>query len=110
MKQPKHITLNGFNYTEDSKCPACSGEQDTGGRLVFRKRTNWFLKCKKCKYSVQSERAIHRQALYFKKKQDAQLGIKSKWKSRPKKKLKITKEDRETIRKFLELKKKTKHN
>jgi len=27
----KGIELNGTKYTEDSKCPSCSSEVDTGG-------------------------------------------------------------------------------
>ena len=86
MKQPKYITLNGSTYTEGSRCPACSAEKDTGGRLEFKKRTNWYLKCFKCRYTVHGERAKNKQALYVKKKRDANLGIRTKWKGRIKKK------------------------
>ena len=69
----KTITLNGTTYKEDSKCPSCSGERDTGGRLELKKRTNYFLKCIKCKYTVKSEKVINKQLSYLKKKQDKLL-------------------------------------
>jgi len=34
------------------KCPACSSERDKGGRLIAKKKTQWYLKCLRCKWSV----------------------------------------------------------
>lgn len=76
MNKKKTLYLNGIRYKEEDKCPACSSERDTGGRLQLHKRTNYFLKCRKCKYSVKSERTINQQLGYLKKKQDKQLGLK----------------------------------
>ena len=52
----KGIDLNGIVYREDSKCPSCSSERDTGGRMKLKKRTRVFLKCEKCKYSILGEK------------------------------------------------------
>jgi len=52
----KGITLNGTTYRENSRCPSCSGERDTGGRLKLYKRKRDFLKCEKCKYSILGEK------------------------------------------------------
>jgi len=89
-KPPQVIKLNGTIYREDSKCPACSGERDTGGRLEFRKRKNWFLKCRKCKYAVHSDRVKLQQEKWRKKKFDRKIVILQST-HRKKKKLKITK-------------------
>ncbi len=51
----KGIELNGIRYREESKCPSCSSERDTGGRMKLKKRARYFLKCEKCKYSILGE-------------------------------------------------------
>lgn len=107
-KKPLYITLNGTRYTEESKCPACSGERDTGGKLEFKKRTNWFLKCIKCKYVIHSERVKLKQELYRKKRNDRKLQI-VQTEKRKKKKLKITRADKKRIALFLK-KRKAVHN
>lgn len=71
----KGIYLNGTRYYEQDRCPSCSSERDTGGRLELKKRTNYFLKCAKCKYTVKSEKAINKQLSYLKKKQDKAIGL-----------------------------------
>lgn len=48
----------GVTYTEEDKCPACSNEVDKGGRLKAKRRTRWFLKCDRCRYSVLSEKTV----------------------------------------------------
>lgn len=66
----KSIYLNGTRYLEEDKCPSCSSERDTGGRLELKKRTNYFLKCRKCKYVVKSDRTINKQLAYYQKRKD----------------------------------------
>ena len=72
----KGISINGTRYFEDSNCPSCSSEVDNGGRLELKKLKNFFLKCKKCKYSIKSERVINKQLSYLKKRRDKQVGLK----------------------------------
>jgi uncharacterized Zn finger protein len=50
----KGIELNGTRYYEESKCPSCSSERDTGGRLKLHFRKRAFLRCEKCKYTILS--------------------------------------------------------
>ena len=100
MKQPKHIYLNGIAYTTNSKCPACSGERDTGGRLEFRKKKNYYLHCSKCKYSIHSQRAKLKQEKYRAAQHDRNLGI-IQTPKRKRKKLKVTKADKQRIRRYL---------
>jgi uncharacterized Zn finger protein len=57
----KGIDLNGIRYREGSKCPSCSSEVDTGGRLELKKIKNYFLKCKKCKYVIRSKKVRDKQ-------------------------------------------------
>jgi tRNA(Ile2) C34 agmatinyltransferase TiaS len=53
-KEFKGIEINGIRYQEDSKCPCCSSEVDNGGRMKLHRRTRFFLKCERCKYSILS--------------------------------------------------------
>ena len=70
MYKEKTITLNGFKYQQDSKCPACSSEVDKGGRLQLKKRVNYFLTCNNCKYTIKSARAVNKQENYMQRRRD----------------------------------------
>ena len=74
-KKMTTITLNGVSYQEGSKCPACSSERDTGGRLVLHKRKHFYLTCKKCRYTVRTEKAINQQISYLHRLADKKVGI-----------------------------------
>jgi len=54
------ITIRRGNteYKEEDKCPSCSSEVDKGGRMKAKKRTRWYLKCDKCKYTLVSEKTL----------------------------------------------------
>jgi len=54
------ITIRRGNtvYKEEDRCPCCSSEVDKGGRLKAKKRTRWYLKCDRCRYSLVSEKTI----------------------------------------------------
>lgn len=67
MKKFKGIELNGFRYYEGSKCPACSSERDTGGRMELKKRARHFLKCNKCKYTILGKQTREKQERYIAK-------------------------------------------
>lgn len=64
----KGIVLNGIRYTEGSRCISCSSEVDKGGRFELKKRTRFFLKCNKCKYSILGEKTRIKQERYIAKK------------------------------------------
>ena len=55
------IEVNGFWYSEGSKCPSCSSEKDRGGRFKLLKRVRPFLKCELCKYSIKSKKTTNSQ-------------------------------------------------
>jgi len=57
----KGIELNGTRYNKDSKCPSCSIERDSGGRLELKKIKNFFLKCNLCKYVIRTKKVVERQ-------------------------------------------------
>ena len=61
------IELNGFRYSEGSKCIACSSEVDKGGRLELKKRARHFLKCNKCAYTILSKQTREKQERYIAK-------------------------------------------
>ncbi len=57
----------GNVYYEEGKCPACSSEVDKGGRLQAHKRTNYYLKCERCKYTIHSTRSLEKKIAKAKK-------------------------------------------
>lgn len=69
------ITIDryGSRYTEGGKCPACSNEIDTGGRLKRQKRKYFFLKCAKCKYTIHATVHYEKKVKYLKKQSDKDL-------------------------------------
>jgi len=59
------VTRNGTRYFVGSKCPACSVERDTGGRLEHKTNEKRFaLICAKCLYVVRSEREMLKRRTY----------------------------------------------
>lgn len=69
------ITRFGRVFEKGGKCPACSSSRDTGGRLELKKRKNFYLKCKKCKYAVKSEKVILAQIAKVQKLHDKEYKI-----------------------------------
>lgn len=65
----------GNVYYEQGKCPACSSEQDKGGRLQAHKRTNYYLKCDRCKYTIHSTKALQKKENYAMKLHKKRSGI-----------------------------------
>lgn len=69
---PQKLERYGVIYYTESKCPACSGEKDNGGRLKGYKRKFFYLKCDRCKYTIKSTNAIEKQEYQVKKYYDKQ--------------------------------------
>lgn len=63
----------GKAFTEGGKCPACSGERDTGGKLQLRQRKNIYLKCNKCRYTIKTEKAALEQEKRLRRIRDKKL-------------------------------------
>lgn len=61
----RSLELNGTNYYEGSKCPACSSEVDKGGRMKIKKRKRLFLKCDYCSYTILSKETVNKKEKYF---------------------------------------------
>jgi len=67
------------NYHEQQKCPACSSERDKGGRLIAKKKKNWYLSCSNCRYSITQSKVQDKNAVYQKKRRDKRLFSKKGW-------------------------------
>lgn len=65
----------GVRYCEEQKCPACSSENDKGGRLKVVRRKNVFLKCDLCRYAIQSDRVVAQKERFIKRYLDKQKDI-----------------------------------
>jgi hypothetical protein len=89
-QQPQYLQLNGVKYQEGSKCPACSSEVDKGGRLHFKQKKNWYLKCERCKYLIETERVRNKRENYLESRRKKRVLVKEGF-GRRKKNLKITK-------------------
>ena len=79
-QEGKMHTLKRFGreFSEGGRCPACSGSRDTGGRLELKRRKNFFLKCKKCRYTLHSEKTIMRNIQRASAYHDKQIGMNTK--------------------------------
>jgi tRNA(Ile2) C34 agmatinyltransferase TiaS len=59
-------------------CPACSGSTDKGGRLEVKRRKNEYLKCKRCKYTIHSEKTVIKQIERAQNRRGKELGFYAK--------------------------------
>ena len=59
------FVLNNWEYHEGDKCPACSSDKDVGGRLEKKTRKFPYLKCIKCKYTINEEKQRERRMTFL---------------------------------------------